>query len=148
MSNVMDFINENSGGGNAETDGSVYLAEIGQKVVGTIVGTPRSVDTQFGPRLVIDIKTTEGTNCQKKVDGAPSPATVGETLTLWVKPGNAMAALKTAINDAGANGIGEGGTIAMKLVDREDVGKGNPLNKHKAQYTAPVVAVEDGEDLF
>lgn len=147
MSNVMDFINQNSGG-DGESHPSVYLAEVGQQVVGTITGTPRTVDTQFGPRLVIDIATTDATNCLKKIDKQPHPVDPGETLTLWVKPGNAMAALKTAINDAGANGIADGGTLAMKLVDREDVGKGNPLNKHKAQYKAPAVGLGDDEDLF
>lgn len=147
MSTAMDFLNSNAGG-SGEDHPSVYLGEIGRKVVGKIVGVPRTVETTFGPRLVVDLEATEGTNCRKGKNGSDGDAEVGETLTLWIKPGNQAGAVRDAIRAAEAAGLEEGGTLALALTDQQDVGKGNPLNIHKAQYKSPVSAVAVSDDLI
>ena len=147
MSTAMDFLNDNAGG-TGEDHPSVYLGEVGRKIVGTITTTPRTVETTFGPRLVVDLTAVEGTNCRKGKNGADGDVTVGETVTVWIRPGNQAGAVRDAIGEAQAAGLEMGGTLALALVEQRDVGKGNPLNVHKAQYKSPVAAVAVSDDLI
>lgn len=51
-------------------------------------------------------------------------------------------AVGAAIKAAGAPGLRTGGTLAVKLTDTKDVGKGNPANIYEAKYTPPVAGAE------
>lgn len=149
MNTTMDFLaNNSSTGGDGEDHPSVYLGAVGRKVVGKIVGTPHTAETTFGPRLVVDLEVVEGTNCLKGKNGNEGAAEVGEILTLWIKPGNQAAAVRTALENVEAKGLEPGGTLALALTDQKDVGKGNPLNIHAAQYKPAIPAVAVTDDLI
>jgi len=94
----------------------------GDGVVGTIVGRPKVVETQYGKRLVIDLD-----------QGA------GAGITVWVKPG----AMATAVAKAAStDGLAEGGKLAIVFTEEMDTGKGNPAKLYEARYEPPKAAVD------
>jgi hypothetical protein len=142
MTDSTKWLNDNAGGDN---NPGVYFGAIGQKIVGTIVGTPRQVVTQYGDRLVIDLVVAEGSTALKGNLGEDGPVDTGETVSLWVKPGAMATALRQAVNEADAKGLTEGDTLAVKFVEEQDTGKPSKLKVYKAQYhgVKPAVSVDD-----
>jgi hypothetical protein len=142
---TIDWLNDNSSSGGDGVDRpGVYFATVGSKVVGTIIGTPRQVDTQYGERLIIDVRAIEGTTATKGKLGADGPIAVGEEVSIWAKAGAMAAALRDAINQADAKGFTEGDTLALACSEEIDTGKHSKLKKYVARYTpaAPAVNLE------
>jgi len=96
--------------------------KIGAGVAGTIMGRPKVVDTQYGKRLVIDLDRGNGNG-----------------ITVWVKPGSMATAVAKA---AGADGLAEGGKLAIVFTEEQDTGKGNPAKLYEARYEPPTTAVD------
>lgn len=139
MSN--EWLDTNSGGsGNP----GVYFGTLGDKVVGRIVGTPKQVDTQFGERLVIELKATDKSTAAKGKKGADGPIVDGDEVTLWLKPGAMAAAVRDAVRESGANGLSDGDTIAVAFTDTRDTGKAEPVKLYAAQYVPAKPAVDVG----
>lgn len=136
-----DWLDSNSGGsGNP----GVYFGTLGDKVVGVIVGTPKQVDTQFGERLVIELRATEASTAAKGKKGADGPIVAGDEVTLWLKPGAMAAAVRDAVRESGASGLADGDTIAVAFNDTRDTGKAEPVKLYAAQYVAAKPAVDVG----
>jgi hypothetical protein len=128
MSN--DWLSQNSGGNGGP---GVYFGTIGDKVVGVITATPRQVDTEFGERLVIELRATSESTATKGTSGEDGDIQDGDEVTVWVKPGAMAAAIRKAIVDAGATGLTEGDTLAVAYS-----GDGE---KKKAGWNAPKLYV-------
>lgn len=114
--------------------------EVGQTCKGTIIGTPRVVETDDlsggrSKKLVLDVQTADG------------------TFSLWLPANKSITkAVAAAVKEAGATGVAEGGKIAVKFT-----GEGTPpkpgYNAPKlfsAKYEAPAnaVAMDDLEEPF
>jgi hypothetical protein len=141
---MSDWFSENSGGsGNP----GVAFDAVGQKVVGTIISTPRPQETQYGNRLVVDITAVEGSTAVAGEQHAPIVA--GQDYTIWVKPGAMARAIKDALTAAGAPGLQEGGVLAVAYsADGERKPGKNPPKLYTAQYKAVVAAVAVTESLI
>lgn len=141
MSNApTDWLKDNSGG----TGGpGVYFGAIGDKVVGEISATPRRVETEFGERLVVELKAADGCTAQSGTNGEDGPIKPGDEVTLWVKPGAMAAAISKAIGEAGAAGLSDGDTLAVAYSgDGERRKPGwNPPKLYVARYTPAKAAV-------
>lgn len=98
----------------------------GSGVAGTIMGTPKVVETQYGKRMIVDLDNPAG------------------GVTLWVKDGPMAQAVAKAVSDAGERTLAEGGKLAVVFVDEKDTGKGNPLKLYEAKYEAPAKGVDVG----
>lgn len=94
----------------------------GDAAAGTIVGVPKVLETQYGTRLLIDLDQGGGNG-----------------VTVWVKPGAMATAVAKA---AGADGLAEGGKLAIVFTDELDTGKGNPAKLYEARYEPPKAAVD------
>lgn len=140
---MTDWFSENSGGSSA----GVAFDTIGQKVVGTIVGTPRAKETQYGNRLLVDLVAKEG--CTAVAGEQRAPIAAGDEVCLFVKPGAMARAIKDAIAAVGAAGLQDGGTLAVAYSsDGERKPGKNPPKLYTAQYVAPVAAVAVTESLI
>lgn len=138
----IDWLSANSGGsGNP----GVYFGNVGDKVVGRIAQTPKTVDTQFGERLVIELVANAGCTASKGKKGADGVIAEGDEVTLWLKPGAMAGAVRDAIQDANATGLAVDGVLAVAFSGTRDTGKAEPVKLYAAQYQAPVptVAVTD-----
>ena len=143
MSN--DWLNENSGGsGNP----GVHFANVGDKVVGRITQTPKTVNTQFGERLVIELVANAGCTAGKGKKGADGIIAEGDEVTLWLKPGAMAAAVRDAVQAANASGLGADGVLAVAFSGTRDTGKAEPVKLYAAQYQAPVPTVAVGDSLI
>jgi hypothetical protein len=144
MSDATTWLNNNSGG-NGDGAPSVYFGAIGDKIIGLITSEPRPVPTKYGDRLVIEMKAAEGTNASKGDFGNDGPIQPGEDCIVWVRPGQMASAINDALKAAGAKGLTEGDTLAVKFVDEQDTGKPSKLKVYKAQYhvVKPAVSVDD-----
>ena len=60
---------------------------------------------------------------------------------------NIHAAVGKAVKGAGKDALENGGKLAVKFLDEEDTGKGNPLKKFGAKYEPPT-AVADSDGFF
>lgn len=130
MSN--EWLDQNSGGsGNP----GVHFAKVGDKVVGEITQTPKTVDTQFGERLVIELRAADGCTAGKGKKGADGIIAAGDEVTLWLKPGAMAAAVRDAVKEAGANGLAAGDTIAVAFSDTRDTGKAEPVKLYVARHS-------------
>lgn len=134
----MDWFDQNSGGSGAP---GVYFGEVGHKVVGRIVGTPKRVDTQFGERLVIELVATGDSTALKGKKGADGKIVDGDEVTVWTKPGAMAAAIRDAVQEAGATGLSDGDTLALAFSDTRDTGKAEPVKLYVARYTPAKAAV-------
>lgn len=141
MSNTMDWLAQNSGGSGAP---GVAFKQPGTKIVGVITGEPRKVDTEFGDRLVIELTAADGSTATL---GDGSPISVGDDVTLWVKPGAMAQALKAACQTAGVTGIGQGDTLAFAYTGDGAASKPgwNPPKQYAARVkpATPTVSVDD-----
>lgn len=145
MNTSNDWLSQNSGGsGNP----GVYFGAKGDKVVGRIAETPKTVDTQFGERLVIELVANPGCTATKGKKGADGTITEGDEVTLWLKPGAMAAAVRDAVQAADATGLAADGVLAVVFSDTRDTGKAEPVKLYQAQYVAPVPTVPVGSSLI
>lgn len=140
MSTTSEWLSANS---TSDRTPAVSFTNIGMKIVGAVVGTPRGVDTEFGSRLVIDINVHDGST----VTAAGEPVQAGDIVSIWIKPGAMATALSTAIKEAGVTGIGEGDVIAVQYSGDGVASKPgwNAPKQFRAKITParPTVAVDD-----
>lgn len=126
MTDTTNWLSQNSGGNGGP---GVYFGSIGDKVVGRIEGTPRTVTTEFGERLVIELVADDGCTASKGTNGEDGQIAAGDQVTVWLKPGAMAAAVRKAVQEAGANGLAEGDTLA--------IGYSGDGEKKKAGWNAP-----------
>jgi hypothetical protein len=139
----IDWLNDNSrNSGDGEDRPAVYFQDIGDKIIGTIIGTPRQVDTKYGQRLIIELRAVDGSTATKGNFGQDGAISAGDEVALWVKPGAMASAIREALADV--KGISEGDTLAVAYSEAVDTGKPSPLKKYQARYTPakPAVTVE------
>ena len=145
MSEATDWLSSNAGGSGYP---GASFREVGATVKGTIEGTPRAVTTEFGERLVVDLIAVAGCTATK---GENDEAIAeGDGVTIWIKPGSMASAVKSAIGEAGATGLSEGGTLAVQYERDGEKKKAswNAPKLYRASYAAPVAAVPVGADLI
>lgn len=145
MSDSSDWLSSNSGGSGYP---GVGFPSIGATVKGTIEGTPRPVETEFGNRLAIDLIAVDGCTAVKGENNDPIAA--GDGVTVWIKPGAMAAAIKSALGEAGAPGLQDGGILAVQYERDGEKKKAswNAPKLYRASYKAPVAAVAIGDDLI
>lgn len=145
MSNAMDWLNTNGGGGDSQSSGNISFAEVGDTVVGTIETAPRLVTTQYGDRLVLELSALDGTTAA--ADG--NQVTAGDVVTVWVKPGAMARAITNAVRTAGCSGLEIGGKLAIKhsALGEKKPGR-NPAKLYDAKYEAPAAKPTNVDDLF
>jgi hypothetical protein len=145
MSDSADWLSSNSGGSGYP---GVGFPTIGATVKGTIEGTPRAVETEFGDRLAIDLIALDGCTAVAGENG--DPISEGDGVTVWLKPGAMAAAVKSAIGEAGATGLQEGGVLAVQYERDGEKKKAswNAPKLYRASYKAPAPSVPVGGDLI
>lgn len=145
MDNATDWLNQNSGGSGHP---GVNFHDVGATVKGVIEGTPRQVGTEFGDRLVIDLIAVDGCTATKGENA--DPIHTGDGVTVWVKPGAMASALRSALTEASASGLQEGGTLAIQYERDGEKKKAswNAPKLYKAAYKAPVASVPVGDSLI
>jgi hypothetical protein len=140
MTSTTDWLSANSSGN--RTPG-VSFKTVGDKIVGKVISTPRTVETEFGQRLVIELEASGDTDASSS-EGA---ITGGELVSLWVKPGAMATALRTALTEAKVDGIAEGDTLAFQYTGDGEASKPgwNPPKQYRAkvQPARPAVGVDD-----
>ena len=142
MTDTMNWLDQNAGGSGSP---GVAFKTIGAKIVGSITGQPRKVDTEFGERLVIELTATDGTTATLG-DGAP--INTGDEVTLWLKPGAMATAVKAACTAAGVPGLSIGDTLAFAYTGDGVASKAgwNPPKQYAAKLqpaAPPSVSVDD-----
>lgn len=137
MSNeVMDYLKSNSSGNSYP---SFKFDHVGATAKGTIIDTPRVVNTtdlntgEPSKTLVVEIETDDG-----------------DKFSVWIQKGNIVSAVKAAITASGADGLHEGGTLAIKYTgDGEQTKRGfNPPKLYSAAYKPPVASGVNVDDLL
>jgi hypothetical protein len=145
MTQTTDWLSQNSSSGSSGP--GVHFGDIGDKVIGQIISQPKTVETEFGQRLLIELIAADGCTAAKGARGGEGPIQAGDEITLWIKPGAMATALKQAINEAGANGLTEGDTIALQYSGDGQSSKAgwNPPKLYNAKLKAakPTVAIDD-----
>lgn len=145
MTQTSDWLSQNSSAGNSGP--GVHFGEIGDKVVGQITEQPKTVETEFGQRLLIELVAQDGCTASKGARGGEGPIVAGDEVTLWIKPGAMATALKQAISEAGASGITEGDVMALQYSGDGVSSKAgwNPpkLYAAKIKPAKPSVSIDD-----
>lgn len=145
MTQATDWLSQNANSGSGGP--GVHFGAVGDKVIGKIIGTPKTVETEFGQRLVIELIAADESTASKGARGGDGRIVGGDEVTLWIKPGAMATALKAAIVEAKASGISEGDTIAMQYAGDGVSSKPgwNPpkLYNAKLKPAAPSVSVDD-----
>lgn len=144
---MTDWLNNNSGGtGNP----GVAFTQVGHKVIGLITMEPKPVTTDFGERMVVELRALAGCTALKGAKGADGVIKEGDEVTLWIKPGRMAGAVADAIRAEKAAGLSEGDTIALAFTDTLDTGKVEPVKIYAAQIRVakPVAAVSEFESLI
>lgn len=136
MSN--EWLDQNSG---ASGNPGAYFDKIGAKVVGRIVGKPKTVDTQYGERMVVELIAAGNSTALKGAKGADGAIKEGDEITLWIKRGAMAAAIRDALKAANVSGLLDGDTIAVAFTDTRDTGKPEPVKLYTAQYVPAKAAV-------
>lgn len=148
MSNADRWLQENGG----EVHPACAFEAIGQVIVGRVIDTPRIIETTMDGRTtenyVVAVEVLTGTSIPAGKAGERRAAQVGEKVSIWIKPGNMAAALRTAVSRAGANGVAIGGTLAVKYAGDGERSPGkSPPKLYSAKYEAPAVSVPVPDDL-
>lgn len=145
MTQTTDWLAQNSGAGNSGP--GVHFGGIGDKVIGQITSQPKTVETEFGQRLLIELIAQDGCTASKGARGAEGPILPGDEVTLWIKPGAMATALKQAISEAGATGITEGDVLALQYTGDGVSSKAgwNPPKLYAAKIKAakPSIRIDD-----
>lgn len=138
-----NWLDQNSGGGGYP---SVKFPAVGDKVVGTIISTPRVVGVtndkgEPEERLVVELEAVDGCTATIADGGIGN----GDNVSLWIKPGFLASAVKDAVKAAGAKGLTEGATLAVAFTDTKDTGKIQKAKVYAAKYVPakPSVSVDD-----
>jgi hypothetical protein len=134
----IDWLDQNSGGSGGP---GVYFDKVGAKVVGEIITLPRKVDTEYGERLVIELRAAEGCTASKGKMGADGPIAVGDEVSLWVKSGFMASAVRDAVRAVNGAGLAVGDTIAVAYSEDKETGKPQPAKVYQARYTPAKAAV-------
>lgn len=137
MSNVTDeasdFLKQSAG----DLHPGFKFAAIGDTLKGVICEQPKVVETphlQTGTpekKLVVAVKDDND-----------------EVWALWIKRGFLARAVNDAVEDAGANGLAEGGTIAVRFSEERDTGKPSKAKVFEAKYQPPAAPTVSTNDLF
>lgn len=131
MTDVSDFLASSAG----DLHPGFKFESVGDTIKGTICEPPRVVETnnlssgQPEKKLVLAVQTESG-----------------DIWSVWVRRGFMAKAVNEAIEAAGATGLAEGGTIAVKFAEERDTGKPSKAKVFVAKYTpppAPTVSVDD-----
>lgn len=130
---------------------AITFNRIGDGFVGRIVSAPREVsvpafdrDKGNETKLVLELEGTgRQTTKSKSKEGYEvigDQTEVSGTYTLWVPTyGNIYFQFAKAIEEAGAAGLSEGGTVDITFVDVKDTGKAKPAKQYAVTYTPPVL---------
>lgn len=142
MSDSQNWLRQNSGAGHP----AVAFEEIGATIAGKIVETPRVVSSDFDGRttesLVVAVEATDGTTIRAGKADARVPVETGDVVSIWIKAGAMATAVQKAISEAKADGLSEGGTLAVQYTNDGERKPGkNPPKLYAAQYKAPVASV-------
>lgn len=145
MTESTDWLSSNSGGSGYP---GVGFPTVGATVKGTIEGEPRPITTEFGDRLVIDLIAAAG--CTAVKGDQNEPINEGDGVTVFLKPGSMASAVKSALGDAGATGLQEGGVLAVQYERDGEKKKAswNAPKLYRASYKPPVPAVAISDDLI
>lgn len=131
MSEADDFLRNNSG----SKYPAFKFANVGDTAKGTICEQPKVIerpnlnDGQLEKQLIVNITQDDG-----------------ETVTIWVRAGLMAAAIQQAVTEAGAEGLQEGGRLAVQFSGTRPSKFPQPAKEFTAQYAAPApssVAVGD-----
>lgn len=150
MNDTTDWLAGNAGGSGHP---SMKFKDVGDHVVGRIEGLPRVVtstnlDGDEEESLVIDLAVTKASGVVGMGAGQEADAGEQEYVTVWVKKGAMARALRDAVLAAGADGLEDGGTLALKhheLGEQKKAGWNRP-KLYQAEYkpATPSVAVGAG----
>lgn len=130
---VSEFLRSSSG----DLHPGFKFANIGDTIKGQIVEAPKVVET---PNL------KDGTPEKKLVLAVQTEE--GETWSVWVRRGFMARAVNDAIAEAGAAGVAEGGTIAIRYSEDRDTGKPQPAKVFVAKYQPPAPSAVSVDDLL
>ncbi len=130
---VSDFLRSSAG----DLHPAFKFSAVGDTVKGVICEPPKVVET---PNL-------NNGNLEKKLVLAVKGED-GNTWAVWVRKGFLARAVNDAIEAAGATGIAEGGTIAIKYSEDRDTGKPQPAKVFLAKYTPPAPSTVSVNDVF
>ena len=151
MTDVNDFLLGGGGGKSAKFD------QVGDTISGTIESTDVKQQTDIAtgapltwdngdPRLVLAVRLQTDQKEDADDDGARSLYVKGSK-----KPGSRSLhdAVASAVRQAGAKGLEEGGTLTVKYVGEEpSATRGfNPRKLYEATYVAPDKSAASGEFL-
>jgi hypothetical protein len=121
--------------GNGERYPAFKFENVGDVIKGVLPERPRVVnvtnDGKEEKRLVVAVTKDDG-----------------ETMSVWVKPGFSAQAIAEALKEAKVDGLAEGGTFAMQLVELKNVGKPSPAKVFKAKYVPPAPSGVGVDDLL
>lgn len=124
----------------------------GATIVGRIIDEPRVITTKddFGndvENLVVNLEAAAGTNIRSGKKAERQDVMVGDKVALWLKPGQIARAVQEAIRTAGADGLANGGLLAVQYYADgpapTDPRKSAP-KLYTGQYQPPVATVTLG----
>lgn len=130
---VNEFLKSSSG----DLHPGFKFAAIGDTIKGRICEAPKVVETPNlntgnpEKKLVLAVETEEG-----------------ETWSVWIRRGFLARAVNEAIEAAGATGLAEGGTIAIRYSEDRDTGKPQPAKVFVAKYQPPAASAVSVDDLL
>jgi hypothetical protein len=133
MSDVKSFLDSSSGSRYPAYKWGVP----GAVLAGEIIETPRVIErpnlntNEPEDNLIIPIRTSEG-----------------HEFALWVRRGFLAQAIADAVKEAGADGLAEGGKLAVKHTENRDTGRPQPARVFKAKYEPPAPAAVNPADIF
>jgi hypothetical protein len=133
---------------------SVAFEQIGAVVVGHIIDEPRIVLTKDDDgneveNLLVNVTASQGTNIRAGKAAERQAVTVGDQVSVWLKPGQIARAVAEALTTAKADGLAEGGTLAIQYYADGERKPGKSAPKlYNAEYKAPVVTVGLGAGLL
>lgn len=130
---VNDFLKSSAG----ELHPGFKFENIGDTVKGVICEPPKVVET---PNL-------NNGNLEKKLVLAVQVED-GNIWAVWIRKGFLARAVNDAVEAAGASGIAEGGTIAVRYVEDRDTGKPSKAKVFEAKYQPPTAPTVSTNDLF
>ena len=135
---------------------SVVFEQIGATIVGAIIDEPRILVTREDngkdvENLIINLEAMSGTKIRTGKKGERVDVAVGDQVSVWLKPGQIARAVQEALTVAKADGLAEGGILAIQYYAEGDQPKDQKLSPPKlynSEYKAPVATVSIGAGLL
>jgi hypothetical protein len=134
---------------------SVTFEEIGATIVGTIIDEPRIITTNDDGKdvenLIVNLEAMHGTKIRSGKKGERVDVMPGDQVSVWLKPGQIARAVAEALSVAKADGLAEGGVLAIQFYAKGPQPKDpklSPPNLYNCEYKAPVVTVGLGAGLL